>query len=339
LTVELNLHRPLAPDMRVKDLELVLVPDPRLTVLTKHRWHARSSRLIVSGERPPGAAPTHRGALLAINFGWRLIATGLRVATIVDDRAEPEFLILPERFLGFAAALRSLRSERDTALNEVRPVLRRIPFAAAPAALADGLALALAPRFGPSRLARLVALWQKDHGDWRPDELAPLAAWRRLDNTLYSRQDRTWRRLVGGRTDIYRCWAKAICSRAGTLLIDNVDYAALRRLPLDEAPELPAVARRNRDLAAVGEVIAALRSAARHTGTVLVEQPGPSTATWCHVGDHALEVPAELRAELRYFCGRCGTNLDMDVNNALFRLRRQRFASAPAAAPGPAPLA
>ena len=336
LSAEINLHRAVAPpdadtgNLRVKDVELVVRRNRFATRLTPahDRWSVRDSRAIITMAAPAGTTQIDHPAdeIIAINLGWRLTDDGLRIAAIVgtDRRKETEFVYLPRALLDLADRQEELRSARDRALDAIKIPLRGISWHLAPATLREeGQRLAGSPKISPMRLARFVVDWQLDAASWRSEDLARFKAWRQQETRLRSNEDRARQRFLGRRREHYRLTAKRLVKRARIILLDAVDYAAMARLPKDDDPALPPAARRLRFLAANGEFVMELRNQVRKfRDREIIEQPGPSTWTWCHIGKHPLEVPAELRAELRYYCGPCRTWLDIDENNASFRLAR-----------------
>jgi hypothetical protein len=213
------MHRPLPddPELRVKQIDLVLRPNPDWhRLMPEHdRLLRRDSCAVVTATMPAGSTVIARPAIetaLAVNLGWRALPEGLRAATIVGER-DPgmRFVVLDQRLLDLYERMRERRGVRDRELEEILPELRRLPWHSAPPAIAVfGGDLARAPRLGQRSLARLVIEWKIEAPQWRPEDLARFEAWRKEDNRLRSHEAAARRRFYGRRREQYRLEAKRI---------------------------------------------------------------------------------------------------------------------------------
>jgi hypothetical protein len=332
----INMHREI-PDIEwlaVKSVSLNIAPNPDYhRLMPKYdRWLYRESRAIITATAPTDniEPPAPGREAVAINFGWRLVPEGIRVATMVwAEKRDVEYVIVPTSMIALHERARERRSARDQILDKIMPIVKAIPWAECPVpAVADfGAALAKAPKFGARSLARLVVEWTIEAPQWRPDDWARLEEWRHQNNKLRSDEDAARRRFDGQRRDMFRVAAKKIAARASVVLIEEADFAKLARLPLDTDPALEQITRRNRQIVAPGDLRAEVLRAAKAMRRSIPE-PDPGPSTWiCHHGMHKVEPGAP--DELRYFCGRCNVYWDQDINNCLVRLRRHEDSSGP----------
>lgn len=129
--VRVRWHRPLPELSGIKWVYLIRdeIKNPDLTYaptkasrLGAYRWRLL---FVVSDKdgfpRPEGELATTGRA--GINFGWRLVPEGLRVATIVGDKGQTEFLVLPTKELQRWIHADDLQSVADRNFNTARDVL------------------------------------------------------------------------------------------------------------------------------------------------------------------------------------------------------------------------
>lgn len=305
------MHRPLPTDGTLKEVTVT-----RRKVASDDRWHA------VFLTRVPARPPASRAGkpILAVNCGWRRLDEGLRVATVLaSNRGLVEYVVLPEAILEGHERLREWQSERDKALIESVAWLRSLApvMAKAPAELAEAYARFLrTPRPSPRSVARIALAWRAHQG-WRSEDWRTIEDIRRADKRLWVQIEHARAKLIGRRRDLYRCVARRLAGMAGEIVVDAADWAALARRSSPDGTENPLWqgARRNRQIAAVGELITYIREAAGKLGVPVVAHDGP--ATWrCHRCGH--EIEKRRPAELYQFCGHCDPDhvhpIDQDEN-------------------------
>ncbi len=270
-----------------------------------------------------------------IDIGWRRLNEGVRVATIINERGERDFVVLPERIVSSFRHLDELASRRDKRVNALVATLRALPWAEAPAALADtATAMLRAPRHTARALARLAALW-REH-PWQRE------AYSQLHEELtdpYDSDLRDWResaglrsRIIRARLDHYRNESKRIVRRYGLIGSEKLSIAEMASSENDPTPE---PAHWYRKVAAPGEFLGALKWAVTKAGGRLHEHDGKST--WvCHAcgTEQVPRDPAALVAS----CPHCHATWDQDVNAAR-NLLAAALASAPVAKKDGAALA
>lgn len=308
-TFPIILHRQLPEDGTIKEVVVT-----RRKIASDERWHAVFLTRVPEAPKPSLAGrPT-----VAVNCGWRRLNDGLRVATVLTQgESVPSYVVLPEAILAGHARLRRWQSERDQGVTETAAWLRSRPMEGTPEPVAEALARFLrAPRPSARSLARVALAW-REHRQWREDDFLRLEAWRKADKRLWLTLEHARDKLIGHRRDLYRREAARIAGMAGEIVVDAADWASLARLsqPDGSENELWQGARRNRHIAAVGELLLYIRQAAAKAGVPVIEHEGP--ATWlCHRCGHEME--RRRPAALYQFCGHCDPDrvhpIDQDVN-------------------------
>lgn len=269
----------------------------------------------------PEPEMTHDGQACGIDIGWRRRNDGIRVATIVNQAGEREFVTCPERIVSGFRHVDDLKAQRDQRVNDIVKTLRQLPWAQAPTVLRDAaVPIRTLPRVSARLLVRLVALWcempwERPTLDRLRDVLArDLADWRESAGLSL--------RLTRARRDHYRCEAKRIADRYGLIGLEKLSIATMSAAEDNPTPEPSRFYRR---VAAPGDFIAALRWAAKKAGARVHEHGGKSTWICAECGaEHAPADPAALIVT----CPHCSAAWDQDVNAA-----RNLLAAALASAP------
>jgi hypothetical protein len=154
----LILHRPFPDDAIVKEVHI-----------SRRRKGPRADQWTVAFSLSvPAITESPAGAACGMDIVWRLLNEGVRVATIVNDRGERDFVVLPERIVAGFRFVDELKARRDQRVNGIVAALKQLPWKDAPSALHDvATAMLNAPRHSASALTRLVALG-KEH-PWQTD--------------------------------------------------------------------------------------------------------------------------------------------------------------------------
>lgn len=333
LSMDLVLHRSLPElsadaDLRIKDIQVVLRKNPNYHQFMKShkQWDVRRSAAVITMTAKESEfidiEPT--AGAVAVNLGWRLLSDGsLRIATIVGQKWPTEYVILPRARLRLAEIIEEMRSQRDLVLATMLPRLRGLPWDTAPPAIRIfGQALAKAPKLGPRSLARLVIEWKALDCHWCEDDLTVFEEWRKNDNVWLYRGEKAKRKFFGERKYRYQLAAKRIAERASVILLDEVDFSELARIPKDRDPKFEMAIRRNRQLAAVSELTLEIKHQAAKYRREIIFQKGPSTFVECHICGKPLDVPQNHKMDLTYFHDYCRATLDQDDNNCRIRLKR-----------------
>ncbi|MGO9234214.1 MAG: zinc ribbon domain-containing protein [Methylocella sp.] len=263
------------------------------------------------------------GAVCAVDVGWRRIHDGLRVAVIAsraDDATAPRFesIMLPARLLEIEDYTRDIQSQIDQCVNEAIARLRSMSLAAMPvgddpdAPLARAARAArISPKPTQRMLATLAHWWRREAATWQIEQLAAL-------EKIVARNRRDWgeksalvTKARRARLDLYRQAAAKLARAHRVIAIEAVDW---RQAYMDRDEKLSASAKRYRGLAAVGELLSAIKMAAAKYGSAIHEHEGRST--WiCHVCGSAF-APGDPGALIQT-CPHCGSTWDQDKNAAL----------------------
>lgn len=294
-------------------------------------WRWKVSFLCVNEEAEPVAPAT--GPTVAINFGWRRVPQGLRVATILGEgEPSPSHVILPEDCIADARSIDKLKKRLDLEKNEMLVRLRSIEWEGAPAPLAVLWAAIrqAGERVSGRRLSELCEAWAR-HSAWEPAMAVELAQWnyhrRHLRHGLAHWSDQVLYR----RRDCYRKAAAAIAARVGRIIIDQSDF---RALATKEDNDLPQAARRYRVIGAPGELRRILQEAAAKRGVSVTVHEGPSTRK-CHACGAPMASETPERLDQR--CDECGVVCDQDENACRVMLAAAS-SSGPMTPEGPSPL-
>lgn len=256
----------------------------------------------------PKAQPI--GALTSINFGWRRVDGGLRVATVLCG-GQIEHVILPEAMLDKYAEHEDMQSQRDKLCNAIIAELRALDWSAAPEAMAGAVErFRRAPKPGPAGVARIAGVWPEG---WRDEVRARVLAWRSEDRFIWRNQAHGRDKWLGRRKDFYRCAALHIAARASEIVTEDFDMGEAARLVSRAGAEtaIPAPARRNRVMAAPSELRLAIELAARKRGVPVRKHEGPSTGI-CHACGARVNFAKPARAN--QICGACQALWDQDEN-------------------------
>lgn len=233
---------------------------------------------------------------VAVNFGWRRVDGGVRVAYAVgDDDCEHE-LVLPDRIIGRLRHAESLRSLGDDMAHRVLGDARRRSRARA-AALNSRPLDARRQAWGKEPLAEQP---RREH-------------WARRDRHLYQWECDERASALRARREIYRLWARRLAAFYAEVVVEDFD---LRRVALRESEvEIPE-SRHVRFLAAPSslraEIKAVFGSACKLARAVYM------TATCAECGADAR---FDAARELVHRCERCGATWDQDANNARNQLQ------------------
>jgi len=310
LSFPMILHREIPSDVLIKQVVVT-----RKRVGATFRW-----TVTLTGTRSgsPRIVPGIPG-LCGIDLGWRLVPEGLRVATIADDKGV-RHIVLPEKMLRRMDHVEDLKSridlERDRIVTWLRAhwwgIVETFPEPIRERFVGHIRSLKVSPR----KLAGSILAWRDDHGDFRPDLLAALEAWRKTNKRLTQEMDNLREKLSAQRTDLYRNEALRIVREHSCVALEDFDLREVVKLetPEGEKTDQPAAARANRVRAAVSDLRNWIGIQAAKTGTEIVKIPAADTTRACR---QCLHVNVRSRPEeLVWTCDACGAVWDQDENAA-----------------------
>lgn len=291
------------------------------------KWVALHRRLVGGQERwlvdvTVGIDDAPSNGLVAtcgVDFGWRRVESGVRVAmvatgsTVLEVSKSARELVVPDSILSRFAHADSLRSIRDRNMDTMRSTLRAY-VASLPRPLPDWLADAehMHSWKAPRRFVALCRSWQRHEGDgfaW-----TALEAWRRQDKHLWQWEANEREGAVLARRDLFRRWAHQLATTHGVLALEDVALDDLARRH-DGATSADDAASALRTLAAPGELRTTLMQAARAHGAVVQKVPPRGTTMRCHACGRC--EPLADPKKLMQRCDGCGVVWDQDVNAAL----------------------
>lgn len=233
----------------------------------------------------------------AINFGWRRVEGGVRVAYAVDDSGNEMSCVIPDSLIARQKHAESLRSLADTLAAQY---------------LGDG------GRRAKSRSAALRSpdATHRELGKIRftpeqAEQRAPKDAehWARRDRHLYQWERDEYASVLRSRREIYRLWARKIAGIYENVLIEAFDMRSVVTRCLDKR-DIPA-ARHYRFLVGPHYLRAEIQGIFGSRCEVL--KPAKRTLT-CHACGALCKWDKAL--ELRHQCERCGAAWDQDANDA-----------------------
>lgn len=288
LEVPIVYHRDLPPEARIIFARLCIdrIGD---------RW-------IYSVHLTVDAAPQKRQMGIgkcAINFGWRRVEGGIRVAYAVGTDGEEHELVLPDRLFGRMQHAESLRSLADEVADK---------YLGDGARRAKSRALALsAPSATHRELGRVrFTLEQAEKHSVKDAE-----HWARRDRHLYQWERNEYSGALRSRREIYRLWARKMASLYDSCVVETFD---MRSVIARGAQEIPA-ARHYRFLVGPHYLRAEVKSVFGESCEVL--KPAKHTQN-CHVCGKRCKW--DKARELMHDCEHCGASWDQDQGNCLNQL-------------------
>lgn len=233
----------------------------------------------------------------AVNFGWRRVDDGVRVAYLVDDEGREESLVVPQRLFDKILHAESVRGVADAIADKF---------------LGDGARRAK---------ARLMALSAPSatHRELGKVHLTPeqierhssrdMEQWARRDRHLVQWERDEYSKALRMRKELYLQWAQKIAAKYDTCRIETFDI----RNVIERGPNEMSVpsARHYRFL--VGPHYLRLAIKAEFGASLEVLKPEKLTQ-YCHVCGNLCKW--NRAAELMHDCERCGATWDQDANNA-----------------------
>jgi hypothetical protein len=255
---------------------------------------------------------------VAVNFGWRRVDGGIRVAYTVDDEGEVSELIVDDAMLSSLAKADELMSIRDGRFNDAR----------------DALGLWLSEHDAPdwlrtrtrtmhawkakARLASLALHWKCNRFDGDSEAYEALERWRYRDQHLWTWESDQRVKSRRRRLDMYRVWSARLAERYHTIVLPEHDMRKTARKPPDGSKDNE-VARANRQLVAPSTLKLALVNAKRTRDGATVQTPAAPVTKTCHECGSIESFDAEKH--IVHTCSQCRATWDQDENAARNTLR------------------
>lgn len=228
---------------------------------------------------------------VAINFGWRRVEGGVRVATAVGDHGAHE-LVIPDAIIGAYYHSEKLRSIADSEAH---------------AYLGDSRKRRRCREAGLRHPAPQVPA--ERHGPW-----ANSRHWALQDRHLYQWERDEYRKSGRRRDAVVLDWVQGLAKLYDRVAVETFSMDALIRRESDEAVNIPE-ARHIRFLVAPGRV---RQTCAQVFGDRLEKLPRKKRTTVC--ADCGGELTGDRACKIKLHCERCGGERDQDLNNATNQL-------------------
>jgi hypothetical protein len=297
--VPVVLHRPLPANATIKWVYLL-----RRHVATHAEW--RLQFVVTQAEGFMKADAASMGTV-AVDVGWRRLASGLRVAYWVGDDGMEGQLVLPEAILTRLRKVEALQSLRDTNCNAMRGALVGWLHEHSHPAWLQERAAGLTAWRSPARLAALAAHWRDRRFAGDQAIYRALEAWRVQDKHLYEWQAHQRQRTLRWRDELYRHFAAGLRRRYRTCVIEDTDWRQLQRRAVPEAPAPADGVHHHQRLGAPGHLLAYVRESL----TEVVEVDATDSTQRCSTCSQLMHFDA---ANLVAFCPHCGAQHDQDQN-------------------------
>ena len=219
VTWPMVMHRPLPPNCLVKNVIVT-----KRTVSDKVKWE-----IIFFCLRPKCVQAVERSSakMSAVEFGWRRMPDGIRIATMLDTSGAGKIYILPSAIVeGFKFA-DEIASRRRRIDEEAVAWIASLDFRSAP----EGMAGLLGARQAPGGLRRnqlmsLALVW-REHAAWHPEEFVKIEAWRRESKRLKIWEVNQRRRVIGRRNQLYQEFSRDICSRSEAVVLGRLNIRSM----------------------------------------------------------------------------------------------------------------
>lgn len=307
------IHRPLPEGARISGVSLVRRENVHHRKQGKYQPFDEWS--ICLTVQMPEQTRQNRFGTLAIDTGWRLVDGGLRVGYGVDEQGNHHELILPDYYMDTVRHIESMESIVSILFNDTLDALVEW-LASRQNSLSEAMQETL--RYLPQwrsrrRLYALCERWEAIDGD--RDIRSMLEKWRERDTHIQQIITGERTKLVASRLDQYRVWAAKFSRKYGTIILEDIDIAAMRRNPLPEE-ESEDVVKRWRNLASIGLLRQCFRQC-RHAGKVVLLNASNTTTTCSYCGSRE----RMDKRQLLHRCSHCDTEWDQDLNAARNLLR------------------
>lgn len=303
--------RPLPADGRIKDAYIT-----RRHLRERNPWEYHLCIVLESSTFERTEFHANQKENTTINFGWRQFADGsLRVATINRGSHTPEFVTLDAPYVAGHRKACELQSLLDTKFDAVKKALGTW-ISANTSHLPEAFVSTFhgLPQWkSQHRLCELARYWSEHRVPDDDDIFETVQRWRERYLHLYDWMVSQRRHLLRQRADLFGCAAKKIVSTSASITMDTFGIAdvAKRAKPEEEETGIQR-ARRNRVIAAPGELREAIIRAAKTYHCEVMATSATNTTRRCNICGHV--EPGSI-IELDHECSACPAEWDQDKNN------------------------
>ena len=318
LAIPIVLHRPLPDGARIKSVSMTK---------RKTTW---SLNVTVA---EPAPTPKLIGPRVAIDLGWRVVPSGVRVAYWADTLGGEGQVVVSDEDIGQFGRVRSLRSRCDTMRDEYLPVLAAWTSGRELPAEWQAETIALVQWRSPDRLARLIRWWADHRLPGDAEMFSRASAWRKQ----YLHLANWWRNLEdqmrGRLREQYRIFAAGVAKKYSTVYLEVFHLPDVIETPAAESEEVRTAESRYRQMVSLSVLRAAVRNACTREGCTVVDVAPEYTTLGCHLCGTITEW--DTAASLMHQCEGCGAVWDQDQNAAINLLARGASGGAPPTANQP----
>lgn len=304
VSIPIMIHRDFPPGAVIKAVALIR------RRLAPGKFEFRAVFQIVFPK--PDVEPVGKG-VAGVDFGWRQLNSGLRVAVLADDSGLVKQVVMPGDIVRRLELAEEIQSDIDLDVDECWRSLLATDWSIAPAEMEEEVkALKAARRPHPRHIARLLKVWPES---WECERRTGLVDFLKRDWKERLRLARTRGNALRARQDWQRKTVAGWLRRYHRIVVDGVDMRSGLRVERQDGTPSPlnTASRHNARIAAVGELRAWIIDAGIRAGVEVVQYKGESTWS-CHVCGTSHK-PANA-ADVFHRCGSCGTLWDQDENAA-----------------------
>ncbi len=266
----------------------------------------------VDDEVPP---PREEGPTLAVNFGWRNLDGGLRVAYAVGTDGHEEEVMVPPRYVSRVAHVESLRSIRDKIFELAKKVIKAwVEERTCPDWFCEAVRYIDFWR-SQKKLAFLLRDWRRSRFEGDESMLEKIELWSKKDRHLWFWEADERAKIQRMRLDFYRRVAARWTSRYARIVTADMDLRDFAREPLpeDAARTEGDEQRRSRTLAAPSILRGAIKNAATMRGAVVELQSARFKTQTCNACAGVFAFDA--KHDVEHACNLCGARWDQDANH------------------------
>ncbi len=307
LDVPLVLHRPLPQAGVIRSASFI-----REHIGTS--WRHRVLFTVLE----PNPNPTENNNAVGIDFGWRVVPRGLRVAYWAGQDGRSGELVLPPadltEFKKIGGLEATIRASREAVVSTLRQWMdgRTVPDEWAKTA---EKALSAS---SPAGMVQLFECWQacRFRGDHRA--FGVLRDWHKRYLHLWTWQANLRDQLLRRRRELYRRFAADLAHRYGRVFVNDIPLGRLALRPRSGDMFIPA-ARHHRFIAAVSTLCRILQHACEKRGVLWTRVKCRGATKSCHVCGTLDDWNPQVA--LAHTCSKCGQSWDQDHNAAMHVLR------------------
>jgi len=308
------MHRPLPKGSIIK----------RVNVSLRHHGPREEWSVEITVDLPanaPHRAERGQKGFVAVDLGWRLMGEELRVAVWRDDEGKMGELRLSAHLMNALRKPADLWSILDRGFNEIRKDLAQWMTANDTPDWLKEATRTMPQWHDRTRMLRVCKRWLESRFAGDEDMVATLEAWRVRDRHLWRYGSELAISSLRRRRDLYRCFAADLAKRYRIVVFEDVDLRLLARKAKPEDKADNETARRNRMLAAVGDIRSTVENAFNGDQW---EAPTENSTITCHVC--GLVERFDKAKELEHTCSGCRSTWDQDENAAWVLGERWRVA-------------